>query len=224
VATVLEEVNSDDSVQIVVLTGAGKAFQAGADIAQLNKMNVMEIYRWNEGILRNCASLESLKQPVVAAVNGYALGGGLELALSCTLRIACESAKFGLPEVSIGIIPGAGGTQRLPRLVGKGRAAELILSGDMISAQTALAWGIVNRVTSDESLLEEAEKMARRILKNAPIALELAKNAMEIGYDLPLEAANQYAQKNLMACFSTEDMMEGTTAFLEKRKPDFRGK
>ncbi len=223
-AAVCGQIEADDELGVIVLTGAGRAFQAGADIAQLNKMSVMEIYRWNEGILRNCARLERLRQPVIAAINGYALGGGLELALSCTLRVACESAKLGLPEVSIGIIPGAGGTQRLPRLVGKGRAAEMILTGDMVSARTALEWGLVNRVTDDQALLEEAEKIARGILANAPLAVELAKDAMEVGYDLPLAAANQYAQKNLIACFSTEDMKEGTAAFLEKRKPDFSGK
>jgi enoyl-CoA hydratase/carnithine racemase len=221
---VLAEIEGDDSVKVLVVTGAGKAFQAGADIGQLNKMSVIEIYRWNEGILRNCSHLERLRQPVIAAINGYALGGGLELALSCTMRIAAESAKMGLPEVSIGIIPGAGGTQRLPRLIGKGLAAEVILTGEMIPAQRALEMGIVNHVVPDEALTEGAEKIARKIMNNAPIAVEMAKNAIEVGTDLPLEAANQYAQKNLIACFSTQDMKEGAQAFLEKRKPRFKGR
>lgn len=221
---VLAEIEGDDSVKVLVVTGAGKAFQAGADIGRLNKMSVIEIYRWNEGILRNCSCLEQLRQPVIAAINGYALGGGLELALSCTIRIAAESAKMGLPEVSIGIIPGAGGTQRLPRLIGKGLAAEVILTGEMVPAQRALEMGIVNHVVPDEALMEEAEKIARKIMNNAPIAVEMAKNAIEVGGDLPLEAANQYAQKNLIACFSTQDMKEGTQAFLEKRKPRFQGR
>lgn len=221
---VLAEVAHDESVNILIVTGAGKAFQAGADIAQMSKYSVVEMYRWNEGILRVCAALEQLRQPSIAAINGYALGGGLELALSCTMRIAAQSARLGLPEVKLGIIPGAGGTQRLPRLIGKGLAAELILSGEMITAQRSFEMGMVNRVVPDDKIMEEAEKMARKIIRNAPMAVEMAKNAIDVGLDLPLEAANQYAQKNLITCFSTEDMREGTQAFLEKREPQFRGR
>jgi enoyl-CoA hydratase/carnithine racemase len=221
---ILLKINEDGAVRVLIITGEGKAFQAGADIAQINKMSAIEMFRWNEGIVRFCANVEYIRQPVIAAVNGYALGGGLELALSCTLRIAAESAKLGLPEVTLGIIPGAGGTQRLPRLIGKGMASELILTGEMVTAQRALELGMVNRVVPDNELMAESEKMAQKILKNAPIAVEMSKNAIEVGFDLPLEAANQYAQKNLISCFSTEDMREGTRAFLEKRKPDFKGK
>ncbi len=220
----LLEIDRDDSVRVVIITGAGKAFQSGADISILNKMSVQEIYRWNEIVVKNCDRLEKIRQPVIAAINGYALGGGLELALSCNIRIAADSAKVGLPEVSIGIIPGAGGTQRLPRLIGKGLASEVILTGEILPAQKALKMGIVNKVVPDDKLMEEAENLAGKIVKNAPFSIEMAKNAIEVGFDLPLEAAVQYAQKNLIACFSTEDMKEGTKAFLEKRKPSFKGR
>ncbi|MFH0814090.1 MAG: enoyl-CoA hydratase-related protein, partial [Pseudomonadota bacterium] len=206
------------------ITGAGKAFQAGADIAELSVMRPMDLLRWNEGIVRINAALEKLRQPVIAAINGAAMGGGLELAISCTLRIIAESAKMALPEVKLGIIPGTGGTQRLPRLVGKTRAAELLLTGEPIDALEAYRIGLVNKVVSDDELVRAAEELARKIMANAPIAVELAKDALEIGKDLPLEHAVQYSQKNCVTCFSTEDMKEGMTAFLEKRKPNFKGK
>jgi enoyl-CoA hydratase len=180
--------------------------------------------RWNEGIVRINAALEKLRQPVIAAINGAALGGGLELALACTLRIAAESAVMGLPEVKLGIIPGTGGTQRLPRLIGKGRAAELLLTGKIIDAREALQIGLVNQVITAEQLMLVAEKLAAAILVNAPIAVEMAKDALEVGKDLPLEQAVQYSQKNCITCFSTADMLEGMAAFLEKRKPRFTGK
>ena len=169
-------------------------------------------------------ALERMKQPVIAAINGFALGGGLELALACTIRIASEKARMGLPEVKIGIIPGAGGTQRLPRLVGKGIAAEIILTGEMIDAQTAFRIGLVNKVVPHEELMKASEDIAYKIRANSPIAISLAKDAIEIGKDLPLDAAIQYAQKNAITCFTTEDMKEGTRAFIEKRSPQFKGK
>lgn len=142
----IDALDRDESIRVVIITGAGKAFQAGADIAELSRMNPIQILRWNQGIVANFNGLEAMRQPVIAAINGFALGGGLELALACTMRIASEKAKMGLPEVKIGIIPGAGGTQRLPRLIGKGIAAEIILTGEMIDAQTAYRIGLVNRV------------------------------------------------------------------------------
>lgn len=220
----LRQVDQDDSVRVLIITGAGKAFQAGADIAELSTMKPMDILRWNEGIVRINGALEKLRQPVIAAINGPAMGGGLELAISCTLRVMEASAVLALPEVKLGIIPGTGGTQRLPRLIGKGRAAELLLTGDIIHAEEALAMGLVNRVVEDGSSLEGAEDLARRIMVNAPVAVEMAKDAMEIGKDLPLEHAVQYSQKNCVTCFSTQDMKEGMSAFLEKRKPEFKGK
>ncbi|MBW1944210.1 MAG: enoyl-CoA hydratase/isomerase family protein [Deltaproteobacteria bacterium] len=220
----LRHIDKDEEIRVLIITGEGKAFQAGADIAELSVMTPMQILRWNEGIVRVNAALEELRQPVIAAINGAAMGGGLELAISCTLRIIAESAKMALPEVKLGIIPGTGGTQRLPRLIGKGRAAELLLTGEIIHAQDAFHMGLVNKVAPDNKVVEAAEEMAHRIMSNAPIAVEMAKNALEIGKDLPLEHAVQYSQKNCVTCFSTEDMREGMAAFLEKRKANFKGK
>ena len=220
----LAGIDKDNEIRVVIITGAGQAFQAGADISELRAMQPMDILRWNEGIVRINAALEKLRQPVIAAINGAALGGGLELALACTLRIAAESAVMGLPEVKLGIIPGTGGTQRLPRLIGKGRAAELLLTGKIIGAREAFDMGLINQVTAAEQLMPAAEKLAAEILVNAPIAVEMAKDALEVGQDLPLEQAVQYSQKNCITCFSTADMREGMAAFLEKRKPRFTGK
>jgi enoyl-CoA hydratase/carnithine racemase len=220
----LRVIDKDEEIRVLIITGAGKAFQAGADIAELSLMAPLDILRWNEGIVRINGSLEKLRQPVIAAINGAAMGGGLELAISCTLRIMAESAKMALPEVKLGIIPGTGGTQRLPRLIGKGLAAELLLTGDVITAKDAHRVGLVNRVVPDGETVKAAEELARKIMSNAPVAVEMAKDALEIGKDLPLEHAVQYSQKNCVICFSTKDMKEGMTAFLEKRKPNFVGK
>ncbi len=220
----LRVIDKDEEIRVLIITGAGKAFQAGADIAELSLMAPMDILRWNEGIVRINGSLEKLRQPVIAAINGAAMGGGLELAISCTLRIIAESAKMALPEVKLGIIPGTGGTQRLPRLIGKGLAAELLLTGDVITAKDAHRVGLVNRVVPDGETVKAAEELARKIMSNAPVAVEMAKDALEIGKDLPLEHAVQYSQKNCVTCFSTKDMKEGMTAFLEKRKPNFVGR
>lgn len=220
----LSLVDKDEEIRVLIISGAGKAFQAGADIADLSVMKPMEILRWNEGIVRINSALEKLRQPVIAAINGAAMGGGLELAISCTLRVIAESAKMAVPEVKLGIIPGTGGTQRLPRLIGKGRAAEMLLTGEVISAQDASVMGLVNRVVPDGEAIKAAKELAHRIMANAPIAVEMAKDALEIGKDLPLEHAVQYSQKNCVTCFSTEDMKEGMAAFLEKRKANFKGK
>ena len=218
----IEEIQADPGMGVVIISGAGKAFQSGADIQELSRMTPLQILRWNQGIVENLDALEKMRPPVIAAINGYALGGGLELALACTIRVAGESAKMGLPEVKIGILPGAGGTQRLPRLIGKGLAAEMILTGEMIDAREAYRIGLVNRVVPDDQLMATAEGIARKILQNAPIAVALAKDAIEVGKNLPLDGAIQYAQKNCITCFSTEDMKEGTAAFLAKRKPQFK--
>jgi len=220
----IEEFHQDKLVGVVIITGTGKAFQTGADIEELSQMSPLEILQWNQGVVENFDALEKMRQPVIAAINGYALGGGLELALACTIRIAADSAKMGLPEVKIGILPGAGGTQRLPRLIGKGLAAEMILTGEMIDAKEAYRIGLVNRVVPAEQLMATAEEIGRKILRNAPIAVALAKDAIEVGKNLPLDGAIQYAQKNCITCFSTEDMKEGTAAFLQKRKPQFKGR
>jgi enoyl-CoA hydratase len=220
----LARVDADEEIRVLIITGAGKGFQAGADIRELSVMRPMDILRWNEGIVRNNAAVEDLRQPVIAAINGVAMGGGLELAISCQFRIVEEGVKLGLPEVKLGIIPGTGGTQRLPRLIGKTKAYELLLLGEPIDAQEAYRIGLVNRVVPKGQAVAAAEELAGRIMANAPIAVELCKDAVEIGMDLPLEQAVQYSQKNCITCFSTEDMKEGTTAFLEKRKANFKGK
>lgn len=217
-------IDRDREIRVLIITGAGKVFQAGADIAELSAMKPMDILRWNEGIVRINGALEKLRQPVIAAINGAAVGGGMELAISCTLRVMTESAILSLPEVKLGIIPGTGGTQRLPRLIGKGRAAELLLTGDPIGAEEAHRIGLVNKVVPDGDAVQGAEELARRIMANAPLAVELTKDAVETGKDMPLENAVQYSQKNCVTCFSTEDMKEGTSAFLEKRPAQFKGK
>lgn len=220
----LEDLDQDMTIRAVIITGAGKAFQSGADIEELSRMSPLEILRWNQGVVENFDTLERMRPPVIAAINGFALGGGLELALACTLRVASETARMGLPEVKIGLLPGAGGTQRLPRLIGKGLAAEMILTGEMIDAQEAYRVGLVNRVVPAERLMATAEEIGRKILSNAPVAVALAKDAIEVGKNLPLDGAIQYAQKNCVTCFSTEDMKEGTAAFLQKRDPQFKGR
>ncbi|HDP25579.1 MAG TPA: crotonase [Deltaproteobacteria bacterium] len=217
-------VDKDEGIKVLIITGAGKGFQAGADIRELNVMTPLAILRWNEGVVRINAALEKLRQPVIAAINGIAMGGGLELAISCQLRIAVEGVKLGLPEVKLGIIPGTGGTQRLPRLVGKTRAYEMLLTGDPIDAEEAYRIGLVNKVVPKGEAVKAAEELARKIMANGPIAVEMCKDAVEIGMDLPIEHAVQYSQKNCITCFSTEDMKEGTTAFIEKRKANFAGK
>ena len=220
---IVQDIEKDNELRVLILTGKGKAFMAGADIAELKRMQPMDILRWNEGIVRIASRLENLRQPVIAAINGAAMGGGLELSIACTFRILAQSAKVGLPEVKLGIIPGAGGTQRLPRLIGISNAAEMILTGDIIGAERALELGIVNQVAADNAVIQAAEKLAGRIMANAPLAVEMAKNAIDVGKDLPLEQAVQYSQKNCVVCFSTADMQEGMSAFLEKRKAEFNG-
>ncbi len=220
----LVRVDKDEKIRVLIITGAGKGFQAGADIRDLSAMRPIDILRWNEGLVRINAAVEKLRQPVIAAINGTAMGGGLELALSCQFRIVVENAKLGLPEVKLGIIPGTGGAQRLPRLIGKTRAYELLLLGESIDAEEAYRIGLVNRVVPKGQAVAAAEELAGRIIANAPIAVELCKDAVEIGMGLPMEQAVQYAQKNCITCFSTEDMKEGTTAFIEKRKANFKGK
>jgi enoyl-CoA hydratase len=219
-----EHIGKATEVGGVVLTGAGeKAFVAGADI---NELAVLTPAQARETALRGQAlmsRIENLGKPVVAAVNGFALGGGCELALACTLRIASENARFGLPEVRLGIIPGYGGTQRLPRLVGKGRALEIILSGEPISAQEAWRMGLANQVVSLPDLIPTAVKAIQRITANSPAALRYALEAVNRGMEMT-EASGEKIEANLFGlCCATSDMKEGTQAFLEKRPPQFKG-
>lgn len=221
-ATVCE---NDDQIKSVILTGAGdKAFVAGADISQMQDSSTLEIQKMMELGHRALRLIETMPKPSIAAVNGFALGGGTEIALACDVRFASEKAVFGQPEILIGIIPGWGGTQRLPRLVGMGIAKELILGGGQINAQRAYEIGLVNKVCPPENLMEEARKFALKLAKLPPFALKMAKNAMNYGYDLSLDNANKLEISCIAQCFSTQDQKEGMKAFLEKRKPTFQGK
>ncbi|MFH1775180.1 MAG: enoyl-CoA hydratase-related protein [Chloroflexota bacterium] len=221
---VLGEVESDADMRVLIITGAGKAFQAGADIGDLARMTPLELHQWNHRVLEGWRQLEALGKPVIAAINGFALGGGLELALACDIRVAAENAKLGLPEVSLGIIPGTGGTQRLPRLIGKGQAMEMLLTGEAIGAEEAYRIGLVNKVVAKGQAVAAAEEIALKIIKNGPLAVKMVKDAVEVGEELPLDAAIEYGHKNLLLCFSGEDAREGLKAFLEKRPPKWQGK
>ena len=220
-----ESAVSDDQVRVVILTGSGeKAFVAGADIkefASLSPVDGREYALAGQEVLN---FIEHLGKPVIAAVNGYALGGGCELAMACTLRVASENAIFGQPEVGLGLIPGYGGSQRLPRLVGKGRALEMLLSGEPVSAESALAMGLVNRVVSQSELLSTAETLARKIMVNAPLAVRYCLEAVHRGMEMTLTEGQFLEAAMFGMCFSTEDLEEGTEAFLEKREPNFKGK
>ncbi len=215
----------DEGVRAVVLTGAGeKAFVAGADIAELARMNPVSgvaVSRQGQDVFR---FIERMPKPVIAAVNGFALGGGLELALACHLRVAGENARFGFPEVKLGIIPGYGGTVRLARLVGRGRALQLILTGEMVDANQALAMGLVNDVVPHAALRDAATGLAERIMANAPIAVAMALEAIDMGYHATTEDALRFESSLFGLLASTSDMQEGMAAFLAKRKADFKGK
>jgi enoyl-CoA hydratase len=215
----------DDAVHAIVLTGAGeKAFVAGADIAELATMDPIGGVRTSRQGQDAFRFLERMRKPVIGAINGFALGGGLELALACHLRLASDNAKFGLPEVRLGIIPGYGGTVRLPRLVGKGRALELILSGEMIDAEKALRIGLVSRVLAAPELMPAVEAVARTILSRGPLAVRMAKEAVRRGLETPLDEGLRIEADLFAIVSSAEDMKEGMRAFLEKRPPLFKGK
>jgi len=220
----MREVAQDSAVRGVILTGAGeKAFVAGADIgelAQMSPLSGIQVSRAGQDVFR---FIETMRKPVVAAINGFALGGGLELAIACHIRIASESAKLGLPEVKLGIIPGYGGTVRLPRLVGRGRALELILTGEMIDAQEAYRIGLVNRVVPQAELIATAEALLTKVAANGPVAVALAIEAVDHGYNTTTEDSLRLESNLFGLLASTTDMKEGMTAFLEKRKADFHG-
>ncbi|MGE5664107.1 MAG: enoyl-CoA hydratase-related protein [Deltaproteobacteria bacterium] len=220
-----ESIAARDDVGVVLLTGAGeKAFVAGADISEMNRFNALQALDFSlhgHGVLE---LMERLPQPVIGVVNGFALGGGCELAMACDLLVAADTAKLGQPEVNLGIIPGYGGTQRLPRLVGRNLAKELVLTGDMITAQRAYEIGLVNRVVPAAELMTAAREIAGKILSKGPVAIRTAKMAMNRGLDLDLSNANAYEGSLFGACFSSEDRDEGMNAFLEKRKASFKGR
>jgi len=218
----LEELDRDESVRAIVLGGNDRAFAAGADIGELAQASAIDLYyqrrveRWD--------AIRGLWTPLVAAVSGYCLGGGCELALSCDLIVASETAQFGQPETGLGIIPGAGGTQRLTRAVGKAVAMDVILSGRRLNADEALQAGIVARVVAKEAWLEEAKRVARHIAEKGPVATRLAKESVDRAYETTLVAGLEAERRALYLAFASEDAKEGLTAFTEKRKPEFRGR
>lgn len=221
----LDEANKDSNTKVIIMTGSGeKAFVAGADISEFAGFDVKEggkLAAKGQELLFDY--VENLDTPVIAAVNGFALGGGLELAMSCHFRIASTNAKMGLPEVSLGVIPGYGGTQRLPQLVGKGRAMEMIMTAGMIDANQALDYGLVNHVTEIDELLPLAEKIAGKIMRNSSVAIKAAITSVNANYEDGVDGYKVEIE-NFGNSFGTEDFKEGTTAFLEKRKANFPGK
>ena len=222
--TAIDEVRSRDDISGLIVTGAGRAFIAGADISELATETAVSARALAIEGQRIFRRFETSRKPVVAAVNGFALGGGCELALACHIRIASEQARFGQPEVKLGICPGYGGTQRLARLVGKGRALQLLLTGETIDAAEAYRIGLVNRVVAAEALIRSATGMLRQILANGPLAVAACIEAIDLGIDMPLEGGLALEASHFGLLAATDDMREGTKAFLEKRPADFRGK
>ena len=221
----MSECKQDGTVRVVILTGVGdKAFIAGADINEFvgkSPAMIMDFAELGHNVVR---IMETMGKPIVAAVNGYALGGGLEISMACDMRFASDKARFGQPEILLGLIPGMGGTQRLSRLVGIGLARELIMSGEQVTAQRAYEIGLVNRVFPAEQLMEGTKKFAQRLAGLPPFALRMAKYAINYGYDLALENANSLELQCFSQCWSPEDLKEGVGAFLAKRTPSFTGK
>ena len=218
----LEAFDADPDTRAIILTGNEKAFAAGADIGEMANAGAVDMLlrdqfaRWDR--------IRKIKTPIIAAVAGFALGGGCELAMTCDMIIAAETARFGQPEISIGVIPGAGGTQRLTRAVGKAAAMEMVLTGRMINADEALRIGLVNKVVPPEALLDEARTLARTIASKPPVAVRLAKEAVLKAFDTTIEGGLEFERKNFYLLFASEDQKEGMKAFIEKRKPVWRGK
>jgi enoyl-CoA hydratase len=221
-AEALAEFDRDSAIRCMVITGAGdKAFAAGADIKEMSDKSPIDMMM---GGFEAWQRIKRLRKPLIAAVGGYALGGGCELALHCDMIVASENARFGQPEILLGVIPGAGGTQRLARTLGKFRAMEMVLTGAQISAQEMADHGLVNRVVPKGEHLVEALKLAKKVAEQAPIAIRLAKESVNAAFETSLEEGLDIERKNFFLLFATEDMREGMQAFIEKRKPDFKGK
>ncbi len=218
----LELLDKDDEVKCLILTGNEKAFAAGADIKEMADASAMEMLirdqfaRWDR--------IRKIKKPIVAAVSGFALGGGCELAMTCDIIIASETARFGQPEINIGVMPGAGGTQRLTRAIGKAKAMEIVLTGKTFTAEEACEWGLVNRVVPIEYYLQEAKNLAKEIASKPPLAVRLAKEAVLKAFDTTIEGGLEFERKNFYLLFASEDQKEGMKAFVEKRKPEWKGK
>ncbi len=220
----LETLGKDEEVAVVILTGGGeKSFVAGADISHMQSLNSLEAAGFAKLGHKVARILEDIPQPVIAAVNGFALGGGCELAIACDIRYASDNAKFGQPEVNLGVIPGFGGTQRLPRLIGKGLANELLFSGNIIDAEEALRIGLVNKVFPQSELLDKCLELAETIASRGPLAVRLCKEAVNNGVEMDLNRACQYEADLFALCFASSEQKEGMLAFLEKRAPNFKG-
>lgn len=221
----LDEIEKDDRVKVVIITGEGeKAFCAGADLAGIKNSTKEEFARFIENGQMLMRKIETMKKTFIAAINGFALGGGLELSLACDIRIASENAKLGTPEVGIGLIPGWGATQRLPKVIGLGGAKELILTGNHISAKDAERLGLVNKVVTSDELIPSAIKIAEKIAHNSPVAVQLAKAAANVSFEVNIEEGYKHELEAEKKCFETEDLREGIQALFEKRKPKFTGK
>ncbi|MEM2337901.1 MAG: enoyl-CoA hydratase-related protein [Candidatus Bathyarchaeia archaeon] len=221
----LKDAEADENVKVIVLTGAGeKAFSAGADIKTMREMNALKARELSQIGGKICSTIENLEKPVIAAINGYALGGGLEAAMACDIRIASENARMGQTEINIGLIPGWGGTQRLTRLIGMTKAKELIFTGKMIDAKTAEQLGLVNMTAPPDRFKEVVRQFALELAQKAPVALKVAKALVNKGYEMSLDAAIALEREGFSVVASTEDFQEGVSAFVEKRKPLFKGK
>ncbi len=217
----LRDLDNDENVRVIIITGNERAFAAGADIKQMagktaiDMLNIDQFSTWDQ--------IRKTKKPLIAAVSGFALGGGCELAMTCDMIIASETAKFGQPEIKIGVMPGAGGTQRLTKAVGKAKAMEMVLTGDFIDAHEAQRYGLVNRVVPVEMYLHEAETLAGKIAAMSPVAAKLAKESVNRAFETHLDEGLNFERKNFYLTFASEDQTEGMNAFIEKRKPDFKG-
>lgn len=221
----IDDAADNQEVRVIVITGAGdKAFVAGADISEINTLSAIAAHEYSRAGQLLMQKIHALGKPVIAAINGYALGGGCELAMACTMRIAAEEAKLGLPEISLGLMPGFGGTQRLLRLVGPGAAMELALTGKQIDADHAARLGLINSVVPASELAATVNKLAARLATAAPIAMQNIIRAINLGGESTLERGLEQEAQLFALCFSTEDMAEGTSAFLEKRRPEFKGR
>ncbi len=220
--TALDEFDRKDSIRAIVLTGSERAFAAGADIKEMSDETTISIMLRDQ--FSSWDRIRNVRKPIVAAVSGFVLGGGCELMMNCDIIIASETTQLGQPEINIGVIPGAGGTQRLTRVVGKHKAMEMILTGKFITAQEALQMGLVNKVTPVELFLEEAKAMAREIAKKSPVAVRLAKESVLKSFDGAMSEGLLFERKNFYMLFSSEDQKEGMKAFLEKRQPTFSGR
>lgn len=218
----LEALDKDDAVRCIVLTGSDKAFAAGADIKEMADASAMDMLQRDQ--FSRWDRIRKVKKPIIAAVSGFALGGGCELMMTCDIVVASETTRIGQPEINIGVMPGAGGTQRLTRAVGKAKAMEMVLTGAMISGDEALRWGLVNKVVPVEVYLQEATALAKEIASKPPIAVRLAKEAVLKSFDTTIEGGLEFERKNFYMLFASEDQKEGMKAFVEKRKAEWRGR